>query len=166
MTPSRLPESLSRYRVPAAVLALTRGLLRRAGERGFEAVVLWVGTVADDLTADVGTAFAPRQVAYRSDDGCAVEVPPEEIGNLVAALRPGQFVLARVHTHPGAAYHSPVDDLNLLVGHVGAISVVVPYFAVAPRLNLELCSVNVLQADGSWSELSPAAVRDRFEVMQ
>lgn len=166
MTPGRLPESLFRYRVPAAVLARTRGLLRMAGERGFEAVVVWVGTIADEFTAEVGAAVAPRQVAYRRDDGCAVEVPPEEIGNLVMALSPGQFVLARVHTHPGAAYHSPVDDLNMLVGHVGAISVVVPDFAAAPTMNLAACSVNELRADGSWLELSAEAVRDRFEVLR
>lgn len=82
----------------------------------------------------------------------------------MSALGPGQFVLARVHTHPTAAYHSHVDDQNLIIGHVGAISVVVPDFAAAPAVDLTDCSVNELQPDGTWRELRPHETRRRFPV--
>lgn len=61
-----------------------------------------------------------------------MEVPPDSIGDVVAALLAEQFVLARVHTHPGRAYHSSTDDRNLLLAHPGAVSVVVPAFAEKP----------------------------------
>lgn len=157
-----VPPTLDVYRLRPAVWPRTRALLKEPGEQGYEAVVLWLGTVLDERTAQVVAAVAPRQIAYRSVDGCAVEVPPQEIERLVSALGPGQFVLARVHTHPTDAYHSPVDDRNLIIGHVGAISIVVPDFA-AGAVELSGCSVNQLQADGAWIELSPAEVARRFQ---
>lgn len=160
---STVPSTLDIYRLHPAVWPRTRELLRESGKHGYEAVVLWLGTVLDDTTAQISVALAPRQIAYRSAYGCAVEVPPQEIDRLVSALGPGQFVLARVHTHPSAAYHSPVDDQNRIIGHVGAISVVVPYFAAGAD-ELPDCSVNELQADGTWLELTPDEVVRRFEA--
>lgn len=158
-----VPPTLDVYRLRPAVWPRTCELLKEPGEHGYEGVVLWLGTVSDESTAQVVVAVAPRQIAYRSADGCAVEVPPEEIERLVSALGPGQFVLARVHTHPTAAYHSPVDDRNLIIGHVGAISIVVPDFA-AGAVELSACSVNQLQADGAWVELPPSEVARRFRA--
>lgn len=158
-----IPPTLDIYRLRPAVWSRTLDLLRESGEHGYEAVVLWLGTVLDHSTAQIAVAVAPRQIAYRSADGCAVEVPPQEIERLVSALGPGQFVLARVHTHPSAAYHSPVDDRNLIIGHVGAISIVVPDFA-AGAVELSACSVNQLQTDSTWLELPPDEVVRRFQA--
>ena len=161
MTADALPDTLHTYLLGDGLLQDTRGLLRHSGEQGHEAVVLWIGTVQDATTARVAGAVRPRQVAYRTDVGCAVEVPPDAIGDLVAALPDRHFVLARVHTHPGGAYHSETDDRNLLIAHRGAISVVVPDFAAGP-LDLARCSVNELGPDGTWRELSPREVAARF----
>lgn len=160
-----IPPTLDVYRLRGSVLPQTRELLWESGQHGYEAVVLWLGTVLDELTAEIVLAIAPRQIAYRTDDGCAVEVPPEEIERLVSALGPGQFVLARVHTHPSAAYHSSVDDQNLIIGHVGAISVVVPHFAAEP-IELSVCSVNELQPNSTWHELAPDEVARRFRRLE
>lgn len=161
MTADVLPDTLESYLLGNGLLPDTRRLLRDSGEHGHEAVVLWIGTVQDATTAHVSGAIRPRQVAYRSDLGCAVEVPPDAIADLVAALPDRHFVLARVHTHPGEAYHSAVDDRNLLIAHRGAISVVVPEFAADP-LNLARCSVNELGPDGTWRELTPRDISRRF----
>lgn len=158
-----VPSTLDIYRLRRTVWPRTRELLRESGKHGHEAVVLWLGTVLDQTTAQITVAIAPRQIAYRSADGCAVEVPPQEIDRLVSALGPGQFVLARVHTHPSAAYHSPVDDQNRIISHVGAISIVVPYFA-AGAVELSACSVNELQTDSTWFELPPGEVVRRFQA--
>lgn len=156
-----LPDTLSTYLLSDSLLDDTRGLLRESGERGYEAVVLWIGSVVNPATARVTAAIRPRQLAYRSEEGCAVEVPPDSIGDVVAALLAGQFVLARVHTHPGRAYHSSTDDRNLLLAHPGAVSVVVPAFAEKP-VDLAHCSVNELSPDGHWRELSSKEVAERF----
>lgn len=159
-----IPPTLTTYLLRPGLADDTRGLLRPSGEQGYEAVVVWAGTVVDETTARVTDAVRPRQMAYRTDDGCAVEVLPDDIGDVIASLPPDRYVLARVHTHPTDAYHSTTDDRNLLIAHPGAISVVVPDFAAAPVLDLAACSVNELQRDGTWRELAPQDVARRFRT--
>ena len=160
---SRVPPTLSTYTIPRQVLEDTRDLLREPGLQGFEAVVLWVGSVDDETSATIRAAVRPGQSAYRGDQGCAVEVPADALSALISALPPGVFVLARVHTHPGEAYHSPVDDTNMLIAHEGAVSIVVPDFATAP-LDLRACSVNELRSASGWRELDVDEVDTRFLI--
>ena len=160
---TRVPPTLRRFLIPSSVLTDSQQLLRERGELGLEAVVVWIGEVVNATTAHILAAVRPGQIAYRSEEGCAVEVPPEALSELVAALPRGFFVLARLHTHPGVAYHSEVDDTNMLISHDRAISIVVPRFARA-ELDLSSCSVNELRHGRGWVELSPAEVAERFEV--
>jgi hypothetical protein len=160
---SRIPATLQHYIVPASALVETRRLLRERGEQGFEAVVVWIGQVLDDTTGFITAAVRPGQVAYRSDVGCSVEVPPDALSELIRALPDNTFVLVRLHTHPAEAYHSPVDDTNMLISHNGAISIVVPYFARDP-LDLTRCSVNQLVHGVGWVELPGDDVAQRFEI--
>jgi hypothetical protein len=66
-------------------------------------------------------------------------------------------VRAQIHTHPGHAYHSETDDRYPMVGTVGFVSIVVPWFAernVRPS-DLYVCELAV---DGTWHELNPSSV--------
>lgn len=161
---TRVPPTLRCYVVPSQVLNESRELLRGPGADGLESVVVWVGTVVDDTTARIVAAIRPGQIAYRSEAGCAVEVPPQALSELIAAMPRGFLVLARLHTHPGEAFHSHVDDTNMLISHQGAISIVVPNFA-RDHLDLARCSVNELRHDAGWIELDASEVADRFEVI-
>jgi hypothetical protein len=158
-----VPATLRRYRLDRDVLVETGELLQEAGQEELESVVVWVGRIVDDETAEVLSPLRPRQICFRTEDGVGVEVPPDAISELISALPQGMFVLARVHSHPGAAYHSPVDDTNMLIAHQGAISIVVPNFAADP-IALERCSVNELRHGEGWIELSSWEVGERFEV--
>ncbi len=152
-----IPKTLRRLMVKGSLVEHSRELLACSGERDFEAVVLWLGTVLSEVEARVEHIFFPRQIVYRTEYGLAVEVPVEEWTELALRLPPGWFVLAKLHTHAGAAYHSDVDAENPYLCHEGAISITVPGFAQAPLGNLEECSVNVLHG-GRWRELSVAEV--------
>lgn len=160
---TRVPETLRNYVVPAHVLSETRDLLAEPGAEQMEAIVVWIGTIENDTRAQIVAAVRPGQIAYRSSTGCAVEVPQDALTELISVLPIGHVVLARLHTHPGEAYHSEVDDRNMLIAHRGAISIVVPDFARRP-LDLNACSINELHPDGRWVELSRRDVADRFEV--
>lgn len=160
---TRVPETLRNYVVAARVLSETRELLAEPGAEQMEAVVVWIGTIDNDTSAHIVAAVRPGQIAYRSAAGCAVEVPQDALTELISVLPTGYVVLVRLHTHPGEAYHSEVDDTNMLIAHRGAISIVVPDFARLP-LDLNACSINELQPDGRWVELSQGEVADRFEV--
>lgn len=149
--------------VPQYVLDDTRTLLAGPGEEGCEAVVLWLGWVASDHEARVTVAFPPRQVAYQTKSGLAVEIPVEEWTALALRLPRGVFVLAKVHTHAGAAYHSEVDAANPYLSHEAAVAITVANFARDPLTDLAGCSVNV-RRDRRWQELSEAEVREAFII--
>ncbi|HEU5377641.1 MAG TPA: hypothetical protein VFV38_19630 [Ktedonobacteraceae bacterium] len=160
-----IPPTLHHFFVPRWVLQESRLLLAGPGAQGDEAAVLWLGSALSPTEARVEHAYFPRQIAYRSDDGVAIEIPIEEWTNLALQLPPGQFVLAKLHTHPGAAYHSKTDAANPYLNHEGAVSITLPYFAQLPFDNLERCSVNVLR-QGRWIEISPSEVAEAFTIME
>jgi hypothetical protein len=151
------------YEVSQAVLDETWELLRRRGEEGLEAVVLWLGHVDAADRASVLGALVPPQIAYRSEHGLAVEIPQDVLTELIAALPSGARSLVRVHSHPTDAYHSELDDHNMVIGHEGAVSIVVPFFATGP-VELHTCSINQLHGDGHWRELSSGEIYSRFAV--
>ena len=158
-----LPPTLRYYVIPAGILTDTAALLQEPAERQIEAVVVWLGQVVDPLTARVTTAYRPSQIAYISDMGLAVEVPPDSLAELISNLPSGVFVLVRLHTHPGTAYHSDTDDTNMLISHQGAISIVIPDFGRG-LFDLAACSVNELRHGQGWVELTPEEVTERFTV--
>lgn len=158
-----IPRDLRHIDLAADVLVDTRELLAEAGAESLESTVLWVGRITAPDSAEVLAAIRPRQVMYRTPEGVGVEVPQDSLFELIASLPEGIVVLARVHTHPGAAYHSELDDTNMLIAHDRAISIVVPDFARAP-IDLANCSVNELRHGEGWVELDVTTVRDRFRV--
>ena len=164
MTYLKIPPTLRNYVIPRHVLERTREFLSERGERGVEGVVLWLGEIVDDDTGSVIAAYVPEQITHRSELGVAVEVTKEGLTRLITGLPDGVFVLIRVHSHPTDAFHSDLDDDNMLISHANAISIVVPDFAREPIV-LERCSVNELRHDAGWVELDPDEVRGRFRVV-
>ena len=160
---SHIPPTVRRYVVRQSVVKETWALLREAGEDGFESTVLWVGRVPDPETAEVLIPIRPRQVAYRSPEGVSVEVPQDALTELIASLPDHVHVLVRVHSHPGEAFHSSLDDTNMLISHNGALSIVVPDFGRGAADLLE-CSVNELRHGEGWRELSRNEVDERFVI--
>jgi hypothetical protein len=160
----KIPPTLRNYVIPQHVLDKTCAFLRERGERGVEGVVLWLGEIVDDETGSVLGAYVPEQIAHRSELGVAVEVTQEGLTRLIAGLPESVFVLIRVHSHPTNAFHSDLDDHNMLISHANAISIVVPDFAQEPIV-LERCSVNELHHDEGWVELNRADIRARFRIV-
>jgi hypothetical protein len=154
----------TRYRVPRWALEGTRELLLPSAHKRVEGVVVWWGRMVDAHVAQVVSAYRPRQVAHRSAHGLSVTVPPDAISDMIVQLPPATFVAARLHTHGTAAYHSEMDDRNMLIAHAGAISIVVPHFARDP-IDLKSCSVNMLHPQRGWLELSLADVARRFAIV-
>ncbi len=163
MNLDHVPSTVRRYEVGADTLEETWGFMRDRGRLGVEGVVLWVGHVPDPTRAEVLAAIQPRQIAYRGPDGLSVEVPQDALTELITALPVAVHVLVRVHSHADAAFHSLLDDTNLLIAHEGAISVVIPHFGRGPT-DLLSCSVNILSRDTGWRELSKTEVDERFNV--
>jgi hypothetical protein len=65
-------------------------------------------------------------------------------------------VSLQVHTHPGAAFHSAVDDAYPLLCHPGFLSLVIPDFAMG-QVGFEHAYLAEIQPDGSWREVPIAS---------
>jgi hypothetical protein len=112
--------------VTRSVLEAARAFFEEQGTQGLEGTALVAaldGGPADRLVV-------PTQQASRADGGCWVEVPLAGKLECAAALRPGERYVARIHSHPGEAFHSAADDRNPALTHQGALSIV-PFLAWA-----------------------------------
>jgi proteasome lid subunit RPN8/RPN11 len=90
---------------------------------------------------------------------CWVEVTTNGKFELARSLAEDERYVARIHSHPGAAFHSSTDDRNPALSFDGALSIVVPYFGLGLRSGLDNCAVYVLRSL-LWAEVAPGAERD------
>jgi hypothetical protein len=95
---------------------------------------------------------------------CTVEVTLAGKLELAAALADAERYVARIHSHPGLAFHSQTDDANPAITHEGALSVVVPFFGLSLRRGLDACAV-LVRRDGRWVDLPAGEVGDRIVVL-
>lgn len=120
--------SVTRFLVPASVVADTEAALREAGRDGYERFVLWSG-VLDRTHFVVRTTHVPPQRALRLPDGLCVTIDGDALHALNVWLFGHNEVLAvQVHSHPTDAYHSETDDTFPVVTELGGLSIVVPDF--------------------------------------
>ena len=137
--------------VPAGVVQTTLAHLQEAGKRHKECVVLWL---AEDQGADllVRHAHLPDQVA-RAD---IFRIPPPSMRAILQSLSQSRLMIAaQVHSHPNEAFHSPADDAWAIVRHLGALSLVVPYFALKTTVSTfrEHTKVFCLAGNNRWHEI-------------
>lgn len=108
----------------------------------------------------------PRQNAHRDASGHVnVEVPREGQMDLALALGPDELYVARIHSHPGDAFHSAADDANPVISFEGGLSIVVPFFGLGLRRGLDACAVYLFH-DGQWVELESGPDRDRWIIRE
>lgn len=120
---------VTRVNVPRRVVERVQVHLRERGALGVEGVALWAGT-RNGSVFDVREGVIPAQTAYRTDTGLLYWVDSDELHRVNLWLHEHALTLvAQVHSHPGAAYHSDTDDAYPIVTKLGSLSVVVPDFA-------------------------------------
>jgi hypothetical protein len=110
-----------------------------------------------------GTALViPDQRPWRGPaGGVSVEVTRAGQLQLALALGPEDLYVARIHSHPGDAFHSRADDANPVLTHEGALSIVVPFFGLGLRVGLGTCAV-LRHERGRWRDLPTGPERDRW----
>lgn len=161
----RIPVSISRLDIPAAVFRLTLDRLGGSGRATSEGVAYWPGALRRGRVGAVGRAiFADDYPGFASSAGHA-SVP------LGAALRIGEEVhrrgevlLAQVHTHPGEAFHSAVDDARPISHRRGFFSLVVPRFGAGVR-SVAQCRAYEHRGRGVWRALRPRTAAARFRIV-
>lgn len=142
-------------RISTGTLDEARRFFEDRGAEGLEGTALIAGRhaeVADRLVI-------PQQLGRRALGGCWVEVPLAGKLEIAAALGLNEIYVARIHSHPGDAFHSPTDDSNPALTHSGAISIVVPYYGLGLRRGLDACAVFVRRGS-KWVDLPAGPLRD------
>jgi hypothetical protein len=162
--------SVERVALPRNLAVGTQAHLRRMGTQGSEGMALWAGVFVDDSGFKVTNLIVPHQQGIRTPDGICVTVPSEELHRLNVALYKNKLtLLAQVHSHPGRAYHSEMDDRYAIATQVGSLSLVVPDFAVRP-FSLSDCAIYRLRERsgwfdrGGWRQLSMGAVSKLISI--
>jgi hypothetical protein len=158
-----VPPFVPHFRVPAPVIAESQAFFRDRGAHRLEGTGLWTGRPGADGWVDIARLVVPEQVAETSEFGCHVELTPHAHYTLPDLLEAGELFYARIHSHPGRAYHSATDDANEVITQQGAVSIVVPRFARAP-IELTACAIYYLEHGRGWCRLAAAGVRERFII--
>ena len=150
----------------AAPLVLTSSVLNKAAGFFEERGAFGLEGTALIKAGDVLELVVPRQLAHRDVYGHVnVEVPREGQMDLALALGPEEIFVARIHSHPGDAFHSAADDANPIISFEGGLSVVVPFFGLGLRRGLDACAVYLFHG-GGWVELPAGPSRDRWVVVE
>jgi proteasome lid subunit RPN8/RPN11 len=133
--------SVDRIEIPPNIAEMTQKHLRRKGAEHAEGVVLWHGTLEPPR---ITAAVIPDQVTSAG----RFRVPLAERQRIARELGgTGEMIVAQVHSHPGRAFHSAVDDAEAIPRRVGSYSLVVPNFGFRGQL-LEAAALYRLSADG------------------
>ena len=164
--------TVRRVEIKETISVDTVAHLRRSGRRGLEGMVLWAGRLNGDAVI-VEEAIVPMQDARITDHGLIVTVNGDELHRInVHLFRNGLRLIAQVHSHPGRAYHSDVDDEYAVVTEEGAFSIVVPEFA-AGDFDLQDYAIYRLQPGrwpwnrrARWKALSPRLTNSLFNLEQ
>lgn len=141
----------SRIVIKSSLIAQTLDLLRKAGERNSESIVLWLSRRVGDGVS-VAEAYVPAHEADRD----YFHIPSHAMSDLLSYLgNTRTFIAAQIHSHPEEAFHSPADNEWAIVRHEGALSLVVPYFARETNVGNFLVSIAAfrLSQGNIWEEL-------------
>jgi hypothetical protein len=141
--------------IAISALEQVRLFFEDRGSHGYEGTAMLAGT----STAGVTRCLIPDQLARRSRYGVSVEVTERGKLELATALALDERYLARIHSHPGEAFHSETDDRNPGLTAEGALSIVVPFFGLGLRRGLVACAVFVYR-EGEWGEVASEELSD------
>lgn len=140
------------------IISETLAHLQEGGRRGVECVVLWLGRDEDDSIV-VERVYRPEQAAGAD----VFHIPSSSMRRLLGELgKHGLMIAAQVHSHPQEAFHSKADDTWAIVRHVGALSLVLPYFALNTGAGSFFRNVKIFRLipGNKWSELNDREVRE------
>ena len=146
-----------RYKVGAGLLAETFALFRQCGGGRRECQVLWT-SAWDDLT-NISHVVHPNHLSHSG----GFELASDWINRFWLELAHGhRGIRVQVHTHPGEAFHSRIDDDYPIIHTVGFLSLVIPDFGLGP-VGLNRAHLAEIGTNGEWQEVKPDA---RLEIIR
>lgn len=154
------PLRWNRLIVPTHVIDGTELVLRLAGVRGEEGMVLWAGTIAGDV-AFISTVVVPEVEATGMDGN----VPAETVADFLRLMDHHDLLpIAQLHSHPRRAFLSPVDATRPVVANPGFMSIIVPSFGFVDVADTSTWSMHEYLGAGAWRALTRTEATGRVVV--
>ena len=149
--------------VKEAIIQKTLSVLQEAGMQQIERVLLWLAPLKGGAT-EISEVYIPLQVA----DVDYFHIPREGVVSMLQHLKAERLkVIAQVHSHPKRAFHSPADDRWTIINHLGALSLVLPYFAMrtAPQDFRQHAVVFEMSFTKRWNEIASHESDMRYRIV-
>jgi proteasome lid subunit RPN8/RPN11 len=138
--------------------------LRAMGEEGMEGIALWAGRM-QDRNFMVQTTIIPAQTASQLESGLLYAVDGEELYLINQWLYENkQTLVAQLHSHPGEAYHSEMDDRYPIIAMLGGVSIVIPDFGFN-AFSLDDWAVYRLSPEKIWADQPRPAIRSLIQIL-
>jgi hypothetical protein len=150
--------------VPMACVESVYQHLRAMGGEGVEGVALWAGQM-QERTFEVQTTIIPAQTASQLENGLLYAVDGDELYRINHWLyKNKQTLVAQLHSHPGEAYHSEMDDRYPIVATLGGLSIVIPDFGFN-AFSLNDLAVYRLSPEKIWADMPRPAIRSLIQIL-
>ena len=152
---------MAEFLVPRKLVLEATTFLRAAGREHAEGRVLWVGRFSKSNRFHLTRSIIPRQTVT------AVEttVDGDELLKIARDCHAREEILAiQLHSHPGPAYHSNVDNELAITTEIGSLSIVVPSFSKHHRDRLDGCAFFRLMGDGWCGPMPASRVESLFRI--
>ena len=158
----RIPQPITRFHIPLAVVEATSLAMQRYGRQRREYYVWWGGYFTSDGDGQVVTTYCPN---VETTSG-SIHLSNRQLVLLHTQLRDlDQVLLVELHTHPpGAGGQNEVDAAHPASTHTGFITIVVPDFALPRFYDVRDAYVYEYQGTGQWRELDRTEIADRFII--
>lgn len=153
-------QSINKIVMSRNVLTKTFEFLQHHGEGGNESHAIWVGTQKDNVFT-ISDVWFPEQ----TNNTISYEVSEDEEFRINVELnKQGLTTIAQIHTHPGSAFHSEVDDDWPSVFLPGSLSVVIPDFGFI-KID-DVASWEVYRYDEKdWRHITKPEVQKLFQIL-
>ena len=139
-----------RLLLPVQVIEKTLKIMQKYGEQSRECIAYWLGERLDEDSIVVNEVYIPKQYATV----IASKVQETDVARLFSILEIDEKVLvAQLHTHPGSAFHSLIDDEYPVAFEENFLSLVVPHYGFIDTGSFPKLSKVYIYNEGLWSEI-------------
>jgi len=153
-------EYVKKVVIPSRILYHTCKFLQSHGKEGKEAHSLWVGTSNNNIF-HVSDVWFPRQAG----SGIFFRVSEIELDRINRELyKKNLRLIAQIHSHQGAAFHSSINDEYPIVTTLGAFSIVIPNYGFVSDNNFHEYAVVFRLTETGWVELTQEEVDAIFSI--
>jgi len=148
-------------KLPYSIIGETLEFFKDNGKDDLEACAIWVGKEHHDI-------FEIKEVWFPKQENTMISyyIPDIDVHNINVKLNKNKYsAIAQLHTHPGEAFHSSIDDEYTILCLPGSFSIVIPDYG-----NIPICAIDnwvvYRLLNGEWTLQTKNKVRSLFQIIK